>query len=219
MRHVIRVGTVLFLFFCLAGCRPFGSNLEIGSGTSRSETRAVDTFQRLDVAAAIRATVRIGEPTSVTVTADDNLLDNVVTEVQGEQLALRMSGSTTSRIPVQVDIVAPSLTAIHAGSASSVVADGLAGSALKLEADSAGWIEATGSAPSLDLRVGSAGQLRLHDLATGNATVTIDSAGHAWLRATDAVHGSVDSGGVLTLLGEPASVDVSTDFSGVVERG
>ena len=99
------------------------------------------------------------------------------------------------------------------------MADGLAGSALRLEADSAGWIEATGSSASLELRVGSAGQLRLHDLATGVATVSIDSAGHAWLRATDAVHGSVDSGGILTLLGEPASVDVTTDVSGVVERG
>ena len=218
MRRFTRLALVVLVIPLLAACRlgTPGANTEIGSGNAATETREVGAFDRLDVSAAIQATVMVGTPASVTVIADDNLLDNVVTTVSGTRLTVGMSGSISTRTTVRVDIVAPSLTAIHAGSAATVEVQGLTADQLRLEADSAGRIIAAGTAPTIDLRAGSAGELRLDDLSVDRATVSIDSAGHAWLNAAQEVTGSVTSAGTLTLVVKPVTVNVETDLTGNV---
>jgi hypothetical protein len=219
MRRFAAVGLAIAIIPVLVACRSIGNatGLEFGSGNLATETREVGAFDQLDVSTAVHATVTIGQPMRVSVTADDNLLDNVKTTVDGDKLAIGMSGSVSSSgNVVQVEITVPSLSAIHAGSAAAVDVQGLAADQLRLEADSAGRITASGTAPTLDLRAGSAGELQLRDLAVDHATVSIDSAGHAWLHATQAVTGSVSSAGMLTLVGKPATVDVSTDLTGSV---
>ena len=137
MRRFIRLALVVLVIPLLAACRlgTPGVEHEIGSGNAATETREVGAFDRLDVSAAIQATVTVGTPASVTVNADDNLLDNVVTTVSGTRLTVGMSGSTSARTTVRVDIVAPSLTAIHAGSAATVDVQGLTADQLRLEAE------------------------------------------------------------------------------------
>jgi hypothetical protein len=221
MRRITRVAVaalVIPVAVAFMGCRAgsFGSAGEVGSGNVASETREVGDFHRLDVESAIHATVVVGGTTSVKVTADDNLLDNVTTSVSGDRLSVAMSGSTNTRNGVDVEIVVPSLSAVHAGSAAIVEVTGLAADELRLEADSAGRITAAGSAPTIDLRAGSAAVVELGDLAVARASVSIDSAAHAWLHASDHVTGSVTSAGLLTLVGKPVTIDVSTDLTGHV---
>jgi hypothetical protein len=218
MRRSTAIALAILVVPSLVACRSgtIGSATEIGSGRAATETREVGTFDRLDASSAVSVVVTVGGPVSVKVTADDNLVDNVVASVSGDRLIVGMNGSVSTRVPVTVDVVVPTLSAVHAGSASTVEIEGLATDRLQLDADSAGRIIAAGSAPKVDLHVGSAGQLRLHDLAVDDATVSIDSAGQAWLRATQGVTGSVTSAGSLMLVGKPATVDVSTDLTGNV---
>jgi len=220
MRRFVTMGLAIVFIPVLAACRygGVGSATEAGSGRVATETRAVGSFDRLDVAAAIHATVTVGGPASVKVTADDNLLDNVTTSVIGDRLSVSMSGAINTRNGVAVEIEVPSLSSIHAGSAATIDVTGLSADELRLEADSAGRITAAGTAPTVDVRAGSAGVLDLGDLAVDHATVSIDSAGHAWLDAAQQVKGSVTSAGTLTLVNAPASVDVTTDLTGHVER-
>lgn len=219
MRRFAAVGLAIGIIPMVAACgfRGFGTGLEVGSGKLATETREVDAFDQLDVAQAVNAVVTIGEPASVSVTADDNVLDNVVTKVSGDRLSVGMSGAVASSgNVVRVEITVPSLSAIHATSAASVDVEGLAADQLRLEVDSAGRITAAGTAPTLDLRANSAGELKLDGLAVDHATVAIESAGHAWLKAAQQVTGSVTSAGTLTLVGKPATVDVTTDLTGSV---
>ena len=199
--------------------RHAGREHRIGSGNAATETREVGAFDRLDVSAAIQATVRVGTPASVTVIADDNLLDNVVTTVSGTRLTVGMSGSISARTTVRVDIVAPSLTASIAGSAAATVdVQGLTADqpATGGRIPRPGGPSPAGTAPTIDLRAGSAGELRLDDLSVDRATVSIDSAGHAWLNAAQEVTGSVTSAGTLTLVVKPVTVNVETDLTGNV---
>ena len=138
----------------------------------------------------------VGTPASVTVIADDNLLNNVVTTVSGTRLTVGMSGSTSTRTTVRVDIVAPSLTAIHAGSAATVDVQGLTAH------QGCDWrpigraVIAAGTAPTMNFFVGRrAGQLRLDDLSVDRATVSIDSAGHALAQRRPGSHRLGDFGG------------------------
>jgi hypothetical protein len=69
MRRFTRLALVVLVIPLLAACRlgTPGSNTEVGSGNAATETREVGAFDRLDVSAAIQATVMVGTPAGVTV--------------------------------------------------------------------------------------------------------------------------------------------------------
>jgi hypothetical protein len=200
----------------LLGCAPVSPLTEVGSGTSGSEDRSIGQFSRLRVTNAIAADVKLGSPTAIRVTADDNLLDNVRTEIVGSELVLRMAGSTTGRTPVRVTVTVPSLAAVRAESAGRVGIVGLAGSSLEVRAESAGRIELGGRIDDLHAEGTSMGQLVLGDLTAGRAQVRLDSGSTARLGAAEEVHGSVASGALLTLDAHARTVDVATESGGRV---
>ena len=202
----------------LVACQTTIIGTEVGSGTSQTEDRPVGAFSEIRVAASIEAIVTIGSPASVRVTADDNLLDNVRTSVSGSRLDIDMQGSVTTRTRISVVVVAPSLEAIEANSSAVARVSGIDVSTLRVRADSAGVVDADGRAETIDVKGTSAGRVDLDGLAASTATVSLDSAAHASLRVADEVHGTVSTAAVLALLGETATVDVTTSTAGQVTR-
>jgi Putative auto-transporter adhesin, head GIN domain len=208
---------------CLALIGPVGCNasigpMVIGSGNSATEDRTVGGFHALNVQTAIRATVSIGSPQRVTVTADDNVLSMVSTTVSNGELKLAMQGSVTTRTPVQVDIVVPALDSLSASSAARLEATGLTADALSVNVESAGTLSATGKASSLDVSVASSGSAELSGVPVQTVHANIASAGHATVNASSSVSGTVDSAGLLTINGNPSDVSVDTNAAGRVER-
>ena len=202
----------------LVACQTIVSGTEVGSGTSRTEERSAGTFTEIRVAAAIEATVTIGSPASIRVTADDNLLDNVKTSISGGRLDIAMQGSVTARTRVSVAVVTPSLEAIEANSSAVARVSGIDVSMLRVQADSAGVVDADGRAQAIDVKGTSAGRVDLDGLEADTATVSLDSAAHASLRVADEVHGTVSSAAVLALSGDTSTVDVATSSAGQVTR-
>lgn len=188
----------------------------IGSGKSASEDRQVGDFHALSTSTAILATVTIGTPQRVTVTADDNLLSMVDTSVSNGKLQLSIRGSITSRTPIQVDIVVPALDSLSASSAGHIEVTGISADALSVTVDSAGVVNATGHATSLDVSAQSSGTADLSAVPVQDVTANLASAGRASVDASASVSGKVQSAGVLTISGNPAQVDVQTDASGQV---
>jgi hypothetical protein len=208
---------------CLAligtvGCNASIGPMVIGSGNSASEDRTVGDFHALKVQTAIQATVSIGSPQRVTVTADDNVLSMVKTEVSNGELQLLMQGSVTARTPVHVDIVVPALDSLSASSAARIEAAGLTADALSVSVESAATISATGQAGSLDVSAASSGSADLSGVPVQTVHADIASAGHATVNASSSVSGTVESAGLLTINGNPSDVSVDTNAAGRVER-
>ena len=211
------LGIMVGVLLAVAGCSTtVNVATEQGSGTSVTESRATGSFEGLRVEAGIVADISIGAPLSVAVTADDNLLDNVVTAVEGQRLDVRVEGSVSTKHPIKVAIVVPHLDAIEATSAAVIRVTGLECESLHLLAESSGRIVIDGHATELDLRGNSAGQAELGELAVGSATVSLESAAQARLNVADDISGSVTTAAVLRLVDQPSTVDVDTDAAGVV---
>jgi hypothetical protein len=201
------------------GCQEFANGTpatELGSGTPASEDRDVEGFERISVSAAIRVEIRFGSPVGVHVTADDNLLDNLATRVAGDRLEIGIDGSVQMETPMLVEITVPGLTALDAASTSTLRATGFAGDELHVRSESSATVEVDGTVGSLDVVGTSAGIARLGELRATTASIELDSAAHAWVRATDSVGGSVSSAAVLSLVEAPDDVAVETDSAGQV---
>jgi hypothetical protein len=210
---------VLFTIVALLGpaCSAFGPTV-VGSGNAKTEQRSVGDFTRVRVGTAINATVIGGPAISVSVTADDNLLANVRTDVTAGRLTVEIQGSTMPRTPVTVTITAPSLEGAEATSAANVTVTGVNAGSFSAAADSAATLVVRGNATSVDVKASSAANADLGGVPARTATVKADSAGRATVNAQQSVTGSVESGGVVRVEGSPPTVNVSTASGGVVVR-
>jgi len=215
-----RLSTVLVLLMAAligASCN-VGVSTVVGSGNARTEQRTVDSFSKVRIGTAIRATIIVGPGTTVSVTADDNLLANVVTKVTLGKLDVSVQGSVTPRTPISVAITMPALDDVSAWSAANVTATGVNTGSLEAESDSGATLVVRGNATTVDVTASSAASADLGGVPAQSATAQLDSAARATVNAQISVSGSVDSGAILHIEGDPQSVNVSTETGGAVVR-
>lgn len=102
--------------FLAASCavRLAGSSAGRGSGNIVKETRQVSDFDRVDVCCGMQLTLTQGQPTSLEIEADDNLLPEITSNVTNGQLVVeyRQSPGPMSfrpSKPVQVLVTTPTI--------------------------------------------------------------------------------------------------------------
>ena len=84
----------------------------VGSNNAETEAREVEGFAEISVGGAIKLDVTIGPAISISVTADDNILPHVKTEVSGDRLKIYVDESYSSKLGVKVQLAAgPAWTA------------------------------------------------------------------------------------------------------------
>jgi hypothetical protein len=196
----------LFPFFALAllftACDDIGSiGGEKGSGNLATETREVAAFSELDISSAVNVdlTVDASVGHSVTVTYDDNLLDNLVTRVAGDTLVIEFQGSVnlTGGADRSVAVTMPDVTSIDVSGASSVTA--------------------TGSTASYRLDASGASQVDLRNLEVVDAEIDVSGASNVDVFATGTVSGSASGASDVTISGKPASVLVDSSGASNVD--
>lgn len=216
-----RIGTLLLavaISLAMAACSLAPAPNIVGSGHAATDQRAVESFTKVRVNSAIAATVIVGPDISVTVTADDNILPQVTTNVTAGRLDVSLQGSLTIETPVSVAISMPSIESVEATSAATVTVTGVQSDSLSAAASSSGSIVARGNADTVNVSADSAGEADLGGVPAQTATVRVGSAGRATVNAQLSVGGSVDTGGVLRVEGSPPELNVSTESGGVVVR-
>jgi len=197
----------LVLVGALAGCVQ-------GQGAVTSETREVGAFSRIEASAGIRVVVRIGSSEAVEVTAQENLLQVIATDLRGETLSIEASEDFTTLEPVTVTVVVPALDGITLSGGSQAVIDGLDAESLELRIRGGAQVTAAGSVGSVTLHADGGATASLEDLSVRSATVSMDGAATATLTASDEVIGTAAGGSRLTVIGD---ADVEVDESGGAE--
>ncbi len=209
-RRVLRAALMVSVVVLATAC--------VDRGATVSDQRAVGGFSSISASNGVEVRVTLGGTTqTVMVTTGEKLLPDVVTRVEGDTLVVTMEGS--AHRDVVIDISTPSVSGIDASSSAKVTIDGVAGPSFKVNTSSQAEVEATGSPDALDLSGSSQSKARLGGLQVARARVNLSSQATGEIRATDSVTGDVSSGGKLTILGSPNTVDVSTSSDGKVDQG
>ena len=168
---------------------------EVGSGDLVTEDRSVDVFDSLDIRDGVNVELTVdrgvAEP-SVSVTYDDNLLDNVVTRVRGDTLVIEFEGSVTSFG--------------GSGRAVYVVVDSIE----RIEVSGGADLDAAGAIDRYTLDASGGANADLSDVEAGSVEVRVSGGADATVRATDLVEGDATGGANLRVQGSPRSVAVDT---------
>jgi hypothetical protein len=195
------IGVVLVL--ASIGDDPSGSRPVLGSGVAATETRAVAPFTTVELSGANVVTIEVGAPQSVVVQADDNVLENVTTEVRAARLVVGTTGSFTSITPMSVAITVPSLDGLTLSGTGSVVADGVRGPALDVALPGTGRIRATGRVDRLDARLSGSGELRLGGVHAESVRAVLSGTGRIVVTAHGTLDASIPGTGAIEYAGHP----------------
>jgi hypothetical protein len=202
---------LLVIVGALAGCVQ-------GQGPVTSETREVGAFSRIEASAGIRVVVRIGPSEAVEVTAQENLLPVIATDVRGDTLSIEASEDFTTLEPVTVTVVVPALDGITLSGGSQAVLNGLDAESLELRVRGGAQVTAAGSVGSVALHADGGATASLEALSVRVATVSMDGGATATLTVSDDVTGTAAGGSRLTVLGD-AVLSVEVSGGSVASRG
>jgi hypothetical protein len=203
------VATVLGLvaIITLFGGYMFAVNYgEPGSGTSKTETRELDSFDRISLTEIGTINVSFGVTQMVTVTTDDNLVDLVETTVEDGELIIRPSMSINPKTDLVIDIMVPQLSGVELAGAASLNINGIDGESLDIELAGACGVDATGTVKNLTIEMAGACRARLKTLETENAEVDIAGTGSAVVFASESIDATASGFASITCHGNPKNV-------------
>ncbi len=213
---VVLILLLLFLpFFAFVGL--VFSRGEKGSGVMKSETRELEPFNALKVSGRSQINVTCGDEQRVTVTTDDNLLDNVETKISGEELSVGFSRPVASCTSLRVDITVQELSKLRVYGASRINLERMKTGELFIRISGAAEIDASGMAESLTLRISGAGKYQGAELHSSSAAVTISGAGNAAVHASEKLKAKISGAGRVQCSGNPETVEKHISGAGRVD--
>lgn len=123
------IKTSLLVLAALILTMPISAQWTAGNGNVIEQKREVGSFDIINVQSGLDLYITQGSPASLTVKADENLMEKIITRVEGNTLYLDARGSIRNAKAMDVYVTVENLRELHASGGSDVVAE----EGLKLE--------------------------------------------------------------------------------------
>jgi hypothetical protein len=221
----------------------FGFNGSIaGSRVIETKARDASGFTAIDIRFPAEVSIVQGADEGVTITADDNLLPQLQTQVNGSTLVIRNSESNwrqrvNASQTVEISITVENLNSIRLETAGTISVAGVSGDNLEIRLNGAGSIElvdidvvemelhlegagsvkASGTADSLFVEIDGMSSLDADELQTQTAEIHISGLGSADIRVAEVLTVEIDGAGSVNYYGSPR-VERQVDGLGSVNQ-
>ncbi len=189
----------------------------VGSDVIASESRTITGFERITLNSVVDVNIVQGADFSVTARANDNLLNELETELRGSTLEIGLSPGNFRNITAEVDVVLPTLAAISITSTGNAAVGNFSNlTGFTVDISSTGTVSINNcTADQLTANLSSTGELKAFGLTSTNAEVNLTSTGSAELTITNSLTGSITGTGDISFRGNP-NIDVTVTGTGEV---
>ncbi len=211
-----------------------------GNGNVVEENRPVESFSSIDVGGVLNVYLTQGDTESVTVEADENLLDLIITENRGNTLVVKLKKGIDIKKAKDknVYITLRSIDELEVGgvvnvkSTNTLTADafdlniaGVGNTDLELrcdrlnaKADMVGNLTLSGEVREANIRNGGVGSLKAFDLKVDRLTIKNSGVGSAEVQAQDEISINASGVGSVRYKGDPVVKELSTSGVGKVKK-
>lgn len=210
------LGMLLAVSFCL-GC---GLKTKIdppatGSGVTKTDSRNIVGFKKINAASAIDLSVSVTNGYSIVVKADDDIIANVITKLDGDTLVLSLKDGTNSKSKISVSITLPTLDGLDLTGATNATVTGVKTDELTVNVAGAAKAKIDGEAKSLKIKAVGASSVNAEDLKAEKAAVESVGASSVTVAASGELDASAVGASHVIYIGEPKTLkqnasDVST---------
>lgn len=213
-----------------------------GNGHLKKETRSVGEFSKIGSSGSWDVMVAYGSTCSVQVEGDENLIQYVVTEVEGNHLSIHSKKNTNlqSKNKIVIYVVMNKLSAIALSGSGNIIGEGkfssdaplqcsVSGSGnIKIAFNSAstvsmsiagsGNIQLSGKAEKAEVSISGSGNADCQNLQVDHAAAKISGSGNFKIFANKSVKASISGSGNVTYKGAANDIEAHTAGSGKVKR-
>jgi len=199
---------------------PIGPSATIvGSGVLASESRPVSPFTTVSVSVPARVVIVQSGTERLSITAEDNILPLVRTDVVGGRLVLALAPAPSLNITrgIVIEISARALSAIDATGATSVELTGLEADVFSLQISGASEVMASGTVRQLELHESGAVRCLLERLVARSAVSDVSGTSYARLRIADSLNATASGVSAVEYYGDPVVV-ANVSGTSVVRR-
>ncbi len=191
-----------------------GPDSIVGSGNVISETRSVGGYNGVSLSGAGRMIVDRNGFDSLTITAEENILPHLTSQVSGGLLELGIAPGVsinTSR-EILYEVSARTLDELRITGAGDAEVMGIDSRYFRVVVSGAGNITAFGEAGEQDVTISGAGRYDAEGVNSRTATITVSGAAFARVRVSGQLNVNISGAGVVEYYGDPV-LNVSGDGS------
>jgi hypothetical protein len=209
-----------------------------GSGKSATREYKLAHFTAIEVGSAFKVDVTQAADYAVSVTADDNVLDQADVSVDGETLRIMMKPGSFMNAGYRASVKLPTLKRLQVSGASTV---GLAGiktdetldlrvsgastvngdvkaNSLNLDLSGASKSTLKGTAASANLEMNGASGAKLEDLLTKHIRANLSGASQSTVNASENLDANLSGASKLTYAGQPTVSSQSVTGASTLAR-
>ena len=185
-----------------AGAGPAEREKVVGSGEMVVETVELEDYTAIELRVAADMNVTIGEPTPLTIEADDNIMPLIKIEVVKGTLIISTEHNFTSKKGPNINVTVAQLDAISVKGAADVHVTKLDNEAFTVAVTGSADVFLSGSTDTLTLSATGAADVDAFELASRNASVSMTGASDANISVADALTVSIVGAGDLNYKGD-----------------
>jgi hypothetical protein len=184
-----------------------------GSGRVVAETREVGGFTKVELSGSGELTIEKTGTESLSVSAEDNLLPQLTSDVSGDTLTLGTKPNTSilPTKPITYSLTVKDLTGIAVSGSGSVQVSNLMTNSLRTKISGSGTITASGAVNDQDVDISGSGHYQAEQMTSKAVKAQISGSGTASVLASDLLDVKISGSGTLTYSGNP---QVTQEISG-----
>lgn len=239
VKITVLITTYLVLLFTTTSCFVDGMTGIRGSRVVVSEDRNINSdFESIKVQQGINLYLTQGNSTEISVEADDNIMDLLMTEVNNNELKIYFEKNVYKAKARNVYLTTNDISKIRASSGAMVKSentltantldlDASSGSSMKIyvnanevtsECSSGADIDVFGKTESFSARASSGSSIDADELESQNAIAKASSGANIDLNVSEKLTAKASSGGDIDFSGNPKEVNKDTSSGGSVSK-
>jgi len=238
MRSLKSYTIAIIILVTFSSAQAQGWRTVTGHGRVVTKERKTDSFTGLKVSSGIDVYLKQGNNESVSVEADENLHEYILTEVRNGVLNVYSEYNIREAERKRVYVTMKEVNSVKTTSAGDVFGETpIKSERLELSASSAGEIKLEVTAENIDLDISSsgditltgetdklradlssAGDLNAYELKVRVADLSVSSAGDADVNVSERITARASSAGDINYKGDPKYVDAHSSSAGGIHR-
>ena len=217
MKRLLVALTLVLVAGCDDGFIIAGDDAVDGSGTIITETRDVSDFDGVIIQGSGVVTIDVTGAASLAITADDNLLPLLTSEVQEQTLELSIEEDTSidPSEPIRYDITVPTFGGISVVGSADVVVTNVDSVSVAIAIAGSGDVVLSGSAGDLAVDIRGSGNIDAEGLEVRTSGIDIAGSGDVVVNASEELLVTISGSGDVRYLGSPR-VEQTVSGSGSV---
>lgn len=196
-----------------------GDSIIRGNRRQKVESRSLKPFNAIVITSAIDLNYTPGRENRAAISADENLLAVIQTEVADGVLRISSNRSFSSEQPIKIDVMAPTIHSLKVEGTGDVHLNALKSARLELEISGTSTLFANGSVRDLYVSVSGNANLNLRLLNTRNATIDVEGVAEIEVAVSNELVARLDGVGDVVYYGHPRHIKKHISGVGDVVSG